>query len=67
MLFAATAVCLVCLNVSDLFLARASTRAHEIATRLPLDASSWRLLAESLLIAAPGGLLGIAAARHSAR
>jgi predicted permease len=68
MLFAATAVLLglVCLNVSGLFLARASTRAREIATRLALGASSGRLarqlLAESLLIALAGGLLGIAAA-----
>jgi predicted permease len=68
MLFAATAVLLglVCLNVSGLFLARASIRAREIATRLALGASSGRLarqlLAESLLIALAGGLLGIAAA-----
>ena len=68
MLLAATAVLLglVCLNVSGLFLARASTRAREIATRLALGASSGRLarqlLAESLLIALAGGLLGIAAA-----
>jgi predicted permease len=67
MLFATTAVLLglVCLNVSGLFLARASTRAREIATRLALGASSGRLarqlLAESLLIAFAGGLLGIAA------
>ena len=68
MLFAATAVLLglVCLNVSGLFLARASTRVREIATRLALGASSGRLtrqlLAESLLIALAGGLLGIALA-----
>jgi predicted permease len=57
---------LVCLNVSGLFLARASTRVREIATRLALGASSGRLtrqlLAESLLIALAGGLLGIALA-----
>ena len=68
MLFAATAVLLglVGLNVSGLFLARASTRVREIATRLALGASSGRLarqlLAESLLIALAGGLLGIALA-----
>lgn len=73
MLLAATAVLLglVCLNVSGLFLARASTRAREIATRLALGASSGRLarqlLAESLLIAAVGGLLGIAAAPIAVR
>ena len=68
MLFAATTVLLglVCLNVSGLFLARASTRGREIATRLALGASSGRLarqlLAESLLIALAGGLLGATAA-----
>ena len=68
MLFGATGVLLglVCLNVSGLFLARASTRAREIATRLALGAASGRLtrqlLAESLLIALVGGLLGVAAA-----
>jgi predicted permease len=68
MLLVATAVLLglVCLNVSGLFLARASTRAREIATRLALGASSGRLarqlLAESLMVAIAGGLLGIAAA-----
>ena len=68
MLFTATAVLLglVCLNVSGLFLARASTRAREIATRLAVGASSGRLarqlLAENFLIALSGGLLGIAAA-----
>jgi len=73
MLFAATGVllALVCLNVSGLFLARASTRAREIATRLALGASSGRLarqlLAESLLIAVAGGLLGIAAAPIAVR
>ena len=73
MLFAVTAVLLglVCLNVSGLFLARASTRAREIATRLALGASSGRLarqlVAESLLIALAGGLLGIAAAPIAVR
>jgi predicted permease len=72
-LMAVTAVLLglVCLNVSGLFLARASTRAREIATRLALGASSGRiarqLLAESLLIAFVGGLLGMAAAPIAVR
>jgi predicted permease len=72
-LLAVTAVLLglVCLNVSGLFLARASTRTREIATRLALGASSGRiarqLLAESLLLAIGGGLLGIAAAPMAVR
>jgi predicted permease len=68
MLFAVTAVLLglACLNVSGLFLARGSARDREIATRLALGASPWRIgrqfLADSLLIALCGGLLGIMAA-----
>lgn len=67
-LFAATAVLLglACLNVSGLFLARGTARDREIGTRLALGASRGRLgrqlLADSLLIALVGGLLGTAAA-----
>ncbi len=67
-LFAVTAVLLslVCLNVSGLFLARGSARDREIGTRLALGASRGRLgrqlLADSLLIALAGGVLGTAAA-----
>jgi predicted permease len=72
-LFAVTAVLLglACLNVSGLFLARGSARDREIGTRLALGASPWRLgrqlLADSLLIALAGGLLGIAAAPIAVR
>ena len=72
-LFAVTAVLLglACLNVSGLFLARGSARDREIATRLALGASPWRigrqLLADSLLIAFVGGLLGIAVAPIAVR
>jgi predicted permease len=72
-LFAATAglLGLACLNVSGLFLARGSARDREIGTRLALGASPWRLgrqlLADSLLIALAGGLLGIAAAPIAVR
>ena len=68
MLFAVTTVLLglACLNVSGLFLARGSARDREIGTRLALGASRGRLgrqlLADSLLIALAGGLLGTAAA-----
>jgi predicted permease len=72
-LFAVTAVLLglACLNVSGLFLARGSAHDREIGTRLALGASPWRLgrqlLADSLLIALAGGLLGIAAAPIAVR
>lgn len=64
-LLAATAVLLglACLNVAGLFLARGSARDREISTRLALGASRGRigrqLLADSLLIALAGGLLGV--------
>jgi len=68
LLFAATGVLLglACLNVAGLFLARGSARARELATRLALGASRSRvgrqLLADSLLLAVAGGVLGIALA-----
>ncbi|HEY1340826.1 MAG TPA: ABC transporter permease [Bryobacteraceae bacterium] len=64
-LFAATGVLLglACLNVAGLFLARGSARGREISTRLALGASGGRigrqLLADSVLLALAGGLLGI--------
>src|SRR3984893_7943595 len=63
-LFVATAVllALACLNVAGLFLARGSARHREISTRLALGASRGRigrqLLADSVLLACAGGLLG---------
>ena len=64
-LLVATAVllALACLNVAGLFLARGSARQREISTRLTLGASGGRigrqLLADSVLLALAGGLLGI--------
>lgn len=67
-LFCVSAVLLglACLNVAGLFLARGSARDREISTRLALGASRGRLgrqlLADSLVIALTGGMLGTALA-----
>jgi predicted permease len=67
MLIVGFVLLIACANVASLVLARSAARTPEFSIRLALGGSSWRLirqlLVENLVLAAIGGVVGLALAR----